>query len=847
MYSIQDELCDYVKNLYHDLIISIIKSTEFQELFLKYKNKQKENCNDNSGLLEKIINSISRKNTKYYEKKINKYYCKLIKYIDYNLIYDTTNEIEPIICISNEVRNKYLELFKYLILNKKFYKLFIKYSKCPDEDNERKLINFINGKINCIKIDCCKCKKDYLPKTIALFELTYGSFITNIVNTMNYYWETYPQEFKRFPIVDSSGTMDYLIKLLDKYYNLGYRYFLGFTRSTTLSEVLDWFNSHPDAIGISPGSTASILKIPKNIFRVNTSSDLIIDAILPQLELSRNIYYLYLENELAALDYIEILKKYPEVFNKLILYPVKSDGSNLTVDDLEKLFANSIQEDCTLLDLFNLTNSYIQLYNNGLNFPGQQYDILSVSATITGEAAIKLNDKYNSVSYKGSSTSIIWRIGYFKLGEAEYYILILNSFNLINSLVTKQNVQNINSHLGILQFDPVTKDLLYSAILVQKFKNNEYVTFYLFVDDPYLGKYQALFENPTIIEEPRLTPILTIGKAIALLELTNSPSDIDQVLNDSIYFYWYNDLTLPRFPIINTEASIQKTIELLDKYYNEGYRIFLGFSRSTVVKSVLEWFKNHPDATGISVVSRASNLALEKNIFRLDYPQNLVIETLLPIFEQTPTLYYIYTEDELVALDYLEILSNDPNINLKTLPIKRDSSNLTVDVISNFLSGSGPLDTILLVLFFNQQTYFDLYNQGLFFGGNQYYIIGALPTITGIARDILNNKLINIQSVFPNTSLLWRKNTDYLTAKYKQIQSSFGLINGLKMIQYILENKSISLLGSHLGILEFDKNNDLKYESFLTLLYKKDVNRFVKFQLKFNDPLLGKFVADFIS
>ena len=57
----------------------------------------------------------------------------------------------------------------------------------------------------------------------------------------------------------------------------------------------------------------------------------------------------------------------------------------------------------------------------------------------------------------------------------------------------------------------------------------------------------------------------------------------------------------------------------------------------------------------------------------------------------------------LFALDYLEILSNDPNINLKTLPIKRDSSNLTVDVLSTFLNGSTEQDTILLVLFFNQQ------------------------------------------------------------------------------------------------------------------------------------------------
>ena len=303
---------------------------------------------------------------------------------------------------------------------------------------------------------------------------------------------------------------------------------------------------------------------------------------------------------------------------------------------------------------------------------------------------------------------------------------------------------------------------------------------------------------------------------------------------------------MPKFPIIDTTASLTKTIELLDKYYNEGYRIFLGFSRSTMLFSVLPWFNNHQDAIGISLTSKSSNLNIKKNIYRLEYPQNLLIDTLLPKFEAAEILYYIYTEDELVALDYLNILENDKNINLKTLVIKKDSSNLTLDVLKTFLEGSSIKDIILLVLFYNQQTYFDLYNEGLYFDGLQYYIIGALPTLTGESKNILNKKLLNIQSVFPNTSLLFRKNAEYLTEKYKKISQSYGLINALMMIKYMLEGKNISLLGSHLGVLQFDENNDLKYQSFLTRVYDKKVNNFMKYQLEFNDPLLGYFTAEFI-
>ncbi len=844
----QKELCDYVNKLYYEKIIYIIKNKKFIDLFVKYKNKQNDLCKNSSSVFNNILNKITNKESCHNndKNKIKKCYDKLFNYINNELVINLENEIETIKCICNELRIKYIMLLKNLLCNKKFNKLLIKYSKCSNYNNSSKLINFIKGKLYCISINCCKCLKNYLPRTIALLNLSGDLGNIGVKNTLEYYWNNYSVEYKKFPTINTFGSIPTTLELLEKYYNLGYRYFLGFTSSTTVAKVLDWFLNHPDATGISPSSTASSLSVPKNIFRMAPTDNYILDSVVKQLEESSKIYYIYSDEELAPLNILKLLEENETIKSKLVLYGVKNDLSNLTVSDLQNLFTGSDSTQCVLLYLF-FRREYISLYNNGLTFPGQQYDIIGgLAPVITNQAATQLNNKYNISTYKGINTSITWRRGYYALGQTNYNTKVLNILNLLNTLVTKLNVENINSHFGITQFEPVTRDLIYPSFLVEVFSDGKFINKFLFVDDPYLGKYEATFENSTPIEIPKITNNLPIGKAIGLLELTNSPSDIDQVIYDSIYYYWYNDNTLPKFPIINTEASIIKTIDLLNKYYDEGYRIFLGFSRSTVVFGVLEWFKNHPDATGISVVSRASNLSVEKNIYRLDYPQNLVIETLIPIFEQTPTLYYIYTEGELVSLDYLEILSNNPNINLKTLAIKRDSSNLTLDVLTTFLEGSTSDDTILLVLFFNQQQYFNLYNQGLFFGGEQYYIIGALPQITGIAKNILNNKVINIQSVFANTSLLWRMNTEYLTKKYKKIQSSYGLINGLKMIQYILENKSISLLGSHLGVLEFDKNNDLKYQSFLTLIYRKDVDNFVKYQIQFNDPLLGYFIANFV-
>lgn len=109
---------------------------------------------------------------------------------------------------------------------------------------------------------CCKLK------TIALLELTgsYSIIDNATANTFKYYWDKkkYPSlPFKPFPIVNTGGLIDKTLILLDKYYAKGFRLFVGFNRSPILVNVLDWFNNHPDAIGISVNSIANSLAIKK--------------------------------------------------------------------------------------------------------------------------------------------------------------------------------------------------------------------------------------------------------------------------------------------------------------------------------------------------------------------------------------------------------------------------------------------------------------------------------------------------------------------------------------------------------------------------------------------------------
>ncbi len=336
-----------------------------------------------------------------------------------------------------------------------------------------------------------------LPKTIALLELTNGFTNNDIVikDTFEYYWKNYSSEFKKFEIIDTKGDLLLTLEYLTKYYNLGYRYFVGFSTSTILNGVIEWFNFHPDAIGISPTSTEPTLNIPKKIFRMTPDDDYILESVYPQLKDSSKIYYIYSEDESAALYVLKKLNEDIEISSKLISYGVKKDYSNLTVENIQELFINSDESQSTLLYVFN-EQKYVNLYNEGLTFPGKQLNIQGIQPPIIeGEAAIQLNNKYILSSFKGTNTSIIWREGYNTLGQNNYSIVALNILNLLNNLITKKRVSNINSHFSILQFDPVTRDIIYPTFLIETFRDGKYNNTFLSVDDPSLGKYEADFVN----------------------------------------------------------------------------------------------------------------------------------------------------------------------------------------------------------------------------------------------------------------------------------------------------------------------------------------------------------------
>jgi hypothetical protein len=86
-----------------------------------------------------------------------------------------------------------------------------------------------------------------------------------------------------------------------------------------------------------------------------------------------------------------------------------------------------------------------------------------------------------------------------------------------------------------------------------------------------------------------------------------------------------------------------------------------------------------------------------------------------------------------------------------------------------------------------------------------------------------------------------------LTEKYEISVNSFTLLNAMTMIDYILLGKDIKLLGSHSGVLQFSETTrTLLYTSLLFKQYQYGSQSFVNYNISFEDPLLGIFIADFI-
>jgi hypothetical protein len=304
---------------------------------------------------------------------------------------------------------------------------------------------------------------------------------------------------------------------------------------------------------------------------------------------------------------------------------------------------------------------------------------------------------------------------------------------------------------------------------------------------------------------------------------------------------------------VNDIELINKTIVLLDKYYSDGYRIFLGFSRSTILKGINDWFARHPDTVALSCFSTTIDSEIidrtNKNVYRLEYSDNYIVDSVLTKIENTyDKMFYIYSGNENAAINIRKYISENETGEFLSYNIDI-SGNYTASKINDFFAANNAdVNSVVILYVFDEQKYFDLYNSHdlIHYPKIQYSILNqSTPIITGVDAKEKLNGINYILTASPNSSRIWRDNASYLSNKFNTDTNSASLLDAIKMIQYLQNGKPINVLGSNNGTLQFNDKGDRMFPSYLNETYNKDSNTFVKNSILFDDPLLGKFKAVF--
>jgi hypothetical protein len=696
-------------------------------------------------------------------------------------------------------------------------------------------------------------------KTVFLLNLSTSTNLS-IQTTAKYYWNNYPQEFKSCPIVDNAGSISLTLQLLDEYYNYGFRFFVSFQTSNLVRDCLEWFNTHPDATGISPTSNADYLEIPKNIYRLTPNNEYVISSIntpiIDAVDESATVYYIYTTGESVGIDALNVLSTIvPSAQLKSL--PTLGFTTPESLTEVETFLLSPISNSILIL-LSNYRSEFLNLFNQGLTFSGDIYDILtSRQPTIpAGSAQSELTNKYYITISVGVNTSILWRNGLNTLGLTGFSTVTLNTLQLLNQLTNNETVDNINSHYGSLIFNPVTKDILYPNILLQLYNGSTFINSSLYAEDPYIGNYFATSVSPST--PTTIIPIspnkISYGKVIALLE-PNYGNQRDGIINESLYYFWYKDITLPKFPIeIINDITPTQLADLLTTFYSQGFRYFLGPNYAHLLNTpeILNWFATHLDAICITLFTASVSPSTPGNIYYIQYPAFSIIDLFSEKIDTSVKIYYIYEANEPTGIainTYLQqTYGGDHTYN--SFSVDASGTNLTV---SNMLAFFGfdpmnnpatPDDIVIIYTPSNIQAYLNLYNDSSMDVIETPQYIAFTNTNIDVPAS-LNQKIYMLQTTQVNTSELWNENRIYLSNKYSSDVISSELINALKMIQYFLKGKDIKLLGSHLGVLQFNSQGVIQYPSMLIKQYQSVSNTFVNNQIVFQDPVLGKFISNF--
>lgn len=697
-------------------------------------------------------------------------------------------------------------------------------------------------------------------KTAALLELT-GPWALNdnkLKQTFKYYWQNssnFGIPFERFSIFNTNGKIENNISLLNCLYNCGYRVFVGFSRSTIVAGVLDWFNAHPDAVGISATSTAYSLVVKKNIYRMTTLDNGIEINLEKDIEFNPklSVYYMYLQGDFYSADFLKSFQANPIIGPRLI---VCTFVNKITKEILNDYLKNSKPGDFIVNGMANI--DFLTVFENpGYSVIPYIYDSIGTDTPeLTPIQSKNLKGKYSYFSYQGVNTSYLWHLGKSNL-KSNFAPQAFDILQVQTQLVKNYSPDYLEGASGILQFDPTTKDRIYFSVSREDFLISEkWVLNALIFNDPLLGQFVANKLNtvnrsiPLQIESVVSDRLILERKTAALLNLTGTGNSylVDVSLKNTFEYYWNNraqyNLSFKNFPIYDTMGMTGLILYYLNQLYNDGYRIFIGFSTSSELSSVISWFNEHPDAIGISPFSTSVNLSIKKNVYRMSAidngPENPIITALKEDISSNPSLaiYYLLEIGDNWSEGMLNSLKQTPQISNRLIvcPFK---NSITAQQLDNYLINSKKGDFLV-----NGLIKLDLFN--LFSVPNYtikphiYYNTYPIhPEFNQIQSTNLKGNISVFVYQGVNTSYLWRKGLEDLKDKFGP--QAFDILQVQTQLEKDLKPEYQE---GAAGILEFDPiTKDRMYFSFVRENFTVN-NEWKIISLVFQDPIYGDFIAN---
>jgi hypothetical protein len=356
-------------------------------------------------------------------------------------------------------------------------------------------------------------KPVYDTKIVALLNFSDQVYDVPIIDTLKYYFNAVNQ-FYVFPIVDTQGDTTKIINLLDEYYAKGYRYFYGFSTTTVFLDVLDWFNKHPLAQGVSSGSRYSTT-IPTSIFRLQPENDNRTSA--KQVIENYNgtspydsVFYVYNNTDPSSV----VRKEYFESRCTTLAIPFYSYGvtsisdittgnfvNNTMVQIQNTITTNSYTNSSVISSLELWQNVYYNKFSASTTTPSTStfYNIDVYLPNITETAAQEYfkNIDFYAQTLANLNSSPLFRQGLAALRPEKFSYNTLNAMELLYKLDSVSGYSNqLGSYSDSLIFDSVTRNQLFDSYLYSLYSDdNLYLPKYCYYRNQEDNLFLALIET----------------------------------------------------------------------------------------------------------------------------------------------------------------------------------------------------------------------------------------------------------------------------------------------------------------------------------------------------------------